>query len=140
MAGNRKLEALAAVELFAGCSKRELGAIARLCARVVVDDGFVLTTEGGPGHECFVIAAGDADVTIGGRSVAHVGPGACVGEMSLLDGGERTATVTAMTLMVIYVIGAREFQSLLEVSPSISHKIMISLARRLRDAETDRPH
>jgi len=43
-------------------------------------------------------------------------------------------------LMVIYVIGAREFQSLLEVSPSISHKIMISLARRLRDAETDRPH
>jgi CRP-like cAMP-binding protein len=138
--GNTKTQALSAVPLFAACSARELAAIARLCTRLDVEAGSVLTTEGRPGRECFVVAGGEAKVVIGKRTVAKVGPGDCVGEMSLLDGGPRTATVFALTPMDVYVLSVREFASLLDTSPSISRKIMVSLARRLRAAETKRAH
>jgi CRP-like cAMP-binding protein len=114
--------------------------IARICTREQVDEETVLTKQGDPGRECFVIADGVADVVIDGREVATVGSGDCVGELSLLDGGRRTATVTARSPMTIYVLTATEFRSLLDASPTISRKMMMSLARRLRPAEADRPH
>jgi CRP/FNR family transcriptional regulator, cyclic AMP receptor protein len=140
MAVDHKIEVLETVGLFAGCTKKELQTIGRLCTPMSVDDGFVLTTQGGPGGECFVIGAGEATVTIDGRAVAEVGPGEPVGEMSLLDGGRRTATVTATTPMSVYVLSRAEFTSLLAQNPTIDRKIMTILARRLRAAETDRPH
>jgi CRP-like cAMP-binding protein len=139
MATDRKIEALQGVGLFAGCSKKELASVARLCISLDVDRGFVLTTQGTRGNECFVIGAGDAEVTIDGKAVATVGPGDCVGEMSLLDGGPRTATVTALGPMTLYALSSVEFRSLLETN-AVARKIMISLAQRLRDAETSRPH
>ena len=140
MATDGKVQALATVGLFAGCTKREWQAVARICTQLRVDEGFVLTTQGGAGRECFVIATGDATVVIDGRTVATVGPGDCVGEMALLDGGPRTATVTTLTPMTLWVLSAGEFGSLLEASPAIDRKIMVALARRLRAAEADRPH
>ena len=140
MATDSKVEALREVGLFVDCSKRELQAIARLCTKVQVDAGFELTTQGGLGLECFVIAEGNASVTINEQSVATVGPGDCVGEMSLIDGGRRTATVTALTPMTLYVLSSAEFGSLLDTSPPIVRKTMYSLARRLRAAEAHRPH
>jgi CRP-like cAMP-binding protein len=137
---DEKITALAAVGLFAACSKRELREVGRLCTPLSVGEGFVLTLEGGPGQECFVISDGKGQVTIGGRPVAVVGPGECVGEMALLDRGPRTATVTAQTPMSVYVLSTREFQALLRVSPVIAGKIAATLARRLRAFETDRPH
>jgi CRP-like cAMP-binding protein len=140
MARNGKVAALGSVGLFSGCSDRELRTIAQLCTEFRFDEGFVLTTEGSPGQECFVIAEGTAEVVIDGHTVAKVGPGECVGEMSLLDGGPRTATVVTMTPMTAYVLSTTEFRSLLGTSPTIDRKIMAGLARRLRGAETDRPH
>jgi CRP/FNR family cyclic AMP-dependent transcriptional regulator len=140
MAADQKLEALHTVGLFNGCNKKELKAVAALCTPVRVDEGFVLTTQGGLGRECFVIADGIASVTINGAVVAEVGPGDCVGEMSLLDGGRRSATVTASSAMTLYVLSAGEFQALLEHNPVIDRKIMIGLARRLRDVETHLVH
>jgi CRP/FNR family transcriptional regulator, cyclic AMP receptor protein len=140
MAVDRKVEALRTVGLFADCSTRELQGIARICTREQVDEGAVLTKQGDPGRECFVIADGSAAVLIESREVATVGPGDCVGELSLLDGGRRTATVIARTPMTLYVLTAAEFRSLLDASPSILRKIMMSLAARLRNAEGDRPH
>ena len=140
MAADARAEALGKVGLFSGCTKKELGSLAGLCTVLNVDEGFVLTTQGAPGWECFVIADGDATVDIDGRTVAKVGPGDCVGEMSLLDGGPRTATVTARTPMTLYALSAAEFHSLLETSSTIDRKIMTSLARRLREAESDWPH
>jgi CRP/FNR family cyclic AMP-dependent transcriptional regulator len=140
MAADHKLDALETVGLFRGCTKRELRSIASLCTLLSVPSGFVLTTQGGPGGECFVIADGQASVAIDGQTVAQVGPGESVGEMSLLDGGRRSATVTATTPMDLYVLSAGEFTAMLQQSPAIDRKIMTSMARRLRQAETDRPH
>jgi CRP/FNR family transcriptional regulator, cyclic AMP receptor protein len=135
-----KIKTLGTVGLFSGCSKKELQSVARLCTPLSVEEGFVLTTEGTPGQECFVIADGKARVTIGGKKVGEVGPGECVGEMALLDGGPRTATVTAESPMNTYVLSVSEFRSLLDVSPIILRKIAISLAQRLRALEAHYPH
>jgi CRP-like cAMP-binding protein len=140
MASDPKLQALSSVKLFSQCSKRELRTIARLCIAANRGEGFVLTTQGSPGRECFVIVDGEADVQIDGRTVAAVGPGDCVGELALLDGGRRTATVVARTPMQLYTMTAAEFRALLETSPDVSHKIMVSLAQRLRRTEADQPH
>jgi CRP-like cAMP-binding protein len=77
---------------------------------------------------------------IHGNQVGEVGPGDCVGEMALLDGGSRGATVTAETPMETYVLSALEFRSLVEVNPTIIYKIAAGLARRLRAAESDQHH
>ncbi len=138
MGVNDKIEALRTVRLFASCTKQELRFAASLCDEVKVDEGFVLTTQGGLGRECFVIADGYATVTIDGRVVAEVGPGECVGEVALLDGGHRTATVTAATPMTVYALSPIGFRSLVDTNP-VAHTIMKSLARRLRAAETDSP-
>lgn len=135
-----RIKALSTVRLFSGCSKKELQSVARLCTPFPVQEGFVLTTEGTPGRECFVIADGKARVTIGGRKVGEVGPGECVGEMALLDGGRRTATVTAESPMSTYILSVSEFRSLLEVSPTILRHIATSLAQRLRTLEAHYPH
>jgi CRP/FNR family transcriptional regulator, cyclic AMP receptor protein len=135
-----KVKALSTVGLFSGCSKKELQSVARLCTPLSVEEGFVLTTEGTSGRECFVIADGKARVTIRGRKVGEVGPGECVGEMALLDGGRRTATVTAESPMNTYALSVSEFRSLLGVSPTILRKIATSLAQRLRALEANYPH
>ena len=114
--------------------------MAGLCTPLSLEEGFVLTTEGSPGLECFVIADGKASVTIGGTKVGEVGAGECVGEMALLDGGPRSATVTAESPMNVYVLSVSEFRSLLGVSPAILGKIAISLAQRLRALEAHYPH
>ena len=135
-----KLKALSNVGLFSGCSKKELQSVAGLCTPLSLDEGFVLTTEGTPGLQCFVIVDGTARVTIGGRKVGEIGPGECVGEMALLDGGPRSATVTAESPMNVYALSVSEFRSLLKVSPTILGKIATSLARRLREREPHYPH
>jgi hypothetical protein len=134
------LQALRSVKLFSQCSKRELRTIARLCVGATRGEGSVLTTEGSVGRECFVIVDGEAAVQIDGRIVAAVGPGDCVGELALLDSGRRTATVVARTPMRLYTLRTAEFRALLETSPEVSRKIMISLAQRLRRTEADSPH
>ena len=92
-----QLRALSQVGLFSGCNKQELRAVARLCTPRSVEKGFRVDHRGDPGRECFVIAEGSAAVKIAGQLVGTVGAGDCVGEMALLDGGARTATVTAET-------------------------------------------
>ena len=134
-----KIRALSAVGLFATCNKRELQQVARLLTALSVDGGFVLTREGSFGNDCYVVASGQAKVTIGDAPVGLVGPGECVGEMAFLDPGPRTATVTAETPMELYVLSAREFRDLLGVSPDIARKIATALARRLRSYEAYRP-
>lgn len=134
------LKALGTVKLFSACNKKELQSVARLCTLMTMAEGQVLTTEGTPGQECFVIAEGKANVTIGGQPVGTVGPGDCVGEMSLLDGGPRTATVTAASPISAYVMSSREFRSLLNLSPTITRKVATTLAQRLRALDAQYPH
>jgi CRP-like cAMP-binding protein len=111
--------------------------VARLSTTLDVQPGRVLASEGVPGHEFVVIRAGTVTVSRGGQQLAELGPGDYFGEISLIDGGPRTATVTADTPVTIEVVERRDFDSLLERVPGLPQRIMMGLAKRLRE-KTDR--
>lgn len=134
-----KLELLASVPLFAACTKSDLGRVASLTNEIDVAKGKVLTKQGEPGWECFVIAEGQAKATMRGRKSVTLDPGSFFGEMSLLDQGPRSATVTAETDMRVLVLSSREFSSLIAAVPNVSRRIMQVLAQRLREAEQAEP-
>jgi CRP-like cAMP-binding protein len=130
------LDHLASVPLFAACSRKELQTIARASDELSIPAGRVLVEQGQTGRECFVILEGSATVKRNNRKVATLGPGSYFGELSLLDKGPRTATVTADTALTVLVLGPREFSSVLEQVPGLAHKLLASLAARVRDLDT----
>jgi CRP-like cAMP-binding protein len=134
-----KLELLSSVPLFSTCSKRDLGRIAALADEIDVPEGRVLTRQGEPGWECFVIVEGRAKATMRGSGTASLGPGEVVGEMALLDQGPRSATVTASTDMHLLVLTSRSFSALINQVPLVARRIMAGLAGRVRAAEARRP-
>jgi CRP/FNR family transcriptional regulator, cyclic AMP receptor protein len=130
---------LGKVRLFSNCNKRELARIAALTDEVDVPEDKVIVRQGDPGRECFVIAEGKARATIRGKGSQPLGPGSFFGEMSLLDQGPRSATVTAETDMHLLVLGSREFSSLVNEVPTVAVRMMRGLAERLRSAERPQP-
>lgn len=132
---DRYLDHLAGVRLFSSLSRRELGKVAKATDELALPEGKELVTQGAPGHECFVIVEGGAVVTIDGTEVARLGPGDHFGELSLLDGGPRTATVTTTAPTTVLVIGQREFAAVIDAVPELGRKLLESLARRLRDLD-----
>jgi CRP/FNR family transcriptional regulator, cyclic AMP receptor protein len=134
-----KLELLSGVPLFSGCTKRELSRIASLIEEIDAPKGKVLTRQGDSGWEFFVIAEGKARATMRGRGSATLGPGKFFGEMSLLDRGPRSATVTAETDMHLLVLNSRDFAALVLEAPTVARRIMQGLAERLREAERPQP-
>jgi CRP/FNR family cyclic AMP-dependent transcriptional regulator len=130
------VEMLAQRPLFAGLSRKELKSVAALGVTLEIVAGEVLTKEGAIGQEAFLIVSGTAHCTIGDQvEVANLGPGDLFGEMSLLDGARRSATVIADTDMTVTVFERREFVRLIETSPFIAMKILAALAARLRSAD-----
>jgi CRP/FNR family transcriptional regulator, cyclic AMP receptor protein len=96
--------------------------------------GTVIATEGDPGVGLFVIVDGEAEVTIGGKRMAILRRGDFFGEIALLDGGPRSATVTARSDMRLLGLTEWVFRGLLQEHPSIAVKTLESMAGRLRDA------
>ncbi|MGH2375352.1 MAG: Crp/Fnr family transcriptional regulator [bacterium] len=132
-----KVAMLEKVPLFKGLSAKQLEMVARLTDELEVPAGERLATAGKTGHELFVIVAGQATATIGRGRVKRLGPGEFFGEMSLVDGGPRSASVEATTPMKLLVVGHREFWSLLNETPQLAGKIMRTLSQRVRDAEAE---
>ena len=122
--------ALSRLDLFADCSKAELDAIAHLLTLVDVPAGRVLIREGGRGDQILVLAEGQARVTRGDDQVALLGQGDVVGEMALLSGGRRSATVTAVTDLTLYVGTPAEFRQILLEAPSVAAKVRAAAERR----------
>lgn len=135
-----KVRLLGEVTLFRPCRKSELVRIAALVDEVEAPQGKTLTREGDPGWEFFVVAEGRATARRGGRKIGEIGPGSFFGEMSLLDQGPRSATVTADTDMHLLVLSSRSFSSLVEEVPSVGRRIMSGMADRLRAAERAPTH
>jgi len=129
-----KLDDLGRLWLFSSLSKKELATIARRADEVRVPAGKVLTAEGKPGHEFFLIVAGQAAVERGGRTIATLTPGQYFGELSLLDRGPRSATVVSSTEMDLLVLGQREFSGLLDEVPGLAHKLLAAMAAKLRES------
>jgi CRP/FNR family transcriptional regulator, cyclic AMP receptor protein len=127
-------EHLRTVPIFEGCSKKDLQTIARQVREISHDAGYVIATEGDPGAGLFVIVEGEADVTIGGKKVNHLKTGDFFGEMALLDGGPRTATVTSTTPITLYALTEWVFRGLLAEHPTIAMRTLETMAARLRGA------
>jgi len=131
-----KVDRLAAVELFRGCTPEELRSLARITTAIRVPAGSVLCKQGERGHEFFIVGNGEATVSIDGEDVATVGPGGFFGEMALLDAGDRLATVTSNTAMELYVLANGEFYALLDDVPTVLRRMLEALGARLREADT----
>ena len=133
--GTREVaQQLAKVPLFSGCSNRELTTIAKAAKEVSHREGHVIAREGDHGVGFFLITDGTAKVTRGGKGLAKLGPGDFFGEISLLDRGPRTATVTATSDIMLEGITAWVFRGLLEEHPAIAMKMLEVLAKRVRTA------
>ena len=128
---NAKIELLKAVPLFAGCSKSELGQLAKTADEIDLRQGTVLTREGRPGREFFVLIDGTAEVTRKGKKIADLGPGDWLGEIALITDSPRTATVTATSPVDVLVITDRRFRSVVETMPSIALKVLACVGERL---------
>jgi CRP-like cAMP-binding protein len=134
VATNDLVMRLASVPMFSGCTKKELQAIAKTVRQIDHPAGSVIATEGEPGAGLFVIEDGTCDVTIGGKLVNQLGTGDFFGEMALLDGGPRTATVTATSDIKLYALTEWVFRGLLVEHPTIALRTLEAMAARLRNA------
>jgi CRP-like cAMP-binding protein len=135
MAREQYLDHLASVPLFRGMTTKELRDVARATVELTIDQGKEFVTQGDVGREAFVIVEGNADVVRNGKTIAQMGPGDCVGELSLLDHGPRTASVIASTPLTVLVLGPREFNGVLDEVPTLAHKVMEALASRVRELD-----
>jgi len=120
--------------LFADCTRPQLQQVGALTTSLRIPKGHVLIHEGDVAKEFIVILSGTAEVTRraphGPDHVADVGPGDLLGEMALLTGARRSATVTATTDLEVLVSSVNEFRSLLDLAPSVARKVRrASLAR-----------
>ncbi len=128
---NAKVELIRGVPLFAGCSKQELQEIAGIADEITLPNGKALTREGATGQEFLVLVDGAAEVKRKGRKVNTLRSGDFLGEIALITGAPRTATVTTTKPSRMLVITARDFRSLLRRVPSIQLKVLEALASRL---------
>ncbi|MFN2543516.1 MAG: cyclic nucleotide-binding domain-containing protein [Actinomycetota bacterium] len=122
------------VPLFSGCTKHELDAIALATKEIHHREGHVIAREGDTGLGFFLITDGTADVSIGGKSRATLATGDFFGEISLLDRGPRTATVTASSSVTMLALTAWVFRGLVEQHPTIALNMLKVVAQRLRNA------
>ena len=99
------------------------------------DAGAAIATEGVDGLNFFVVATGEADVSVRGEVIAHLGPGASFGEVALVDKSARSATVTATTPIVAYALPIWSFRPFVEQRPELAWKLLELLAERLRQAQ-----
>jgi len=127
------LDHLRNVPLFSACTNKELETIARATDEITLPAGHVLTDQGQAGREAFIIVDGSATVRRNGKKVATLEKGAVVGELSLLDHGPRTATVTTDAETTVLVLDQRHFLAVLDDVPSLSHKLLAALAGKVRE-------
>jgi CRP-like cAMP-binding protein len=129
------VELLAEVDLFQGLTKGELLKIYMLAREENVRSGRALATEGEPGGRFYLILEGKAQVTIAGEQWAELGPGEYFGEISLIDGEPRSASVTAASDLRVLSLASFTFAPLLVEHPTITRKILLEMCARLRRAE-----
>jgi CRP-like cAMP-binding protein len=128
-----KVELIKQVPLFEDCSKAELRQIAETADEVDVPAGTLLTKEGASGKEFVVIIDGAAEVRRRGRKINELGSGDFLGEIALVSGAPRTATVKTTEPTRALVLTAQAFRSLMRRVPSIQLKVLAALARRIPD-------
>jgi len=128
---NAKAELIKAVPLFSRCTRKELEALAAEADELPLPAGKELTTQGQRGREFMVLVEGTADVRRNGRRINQLGPGDFIGEIALLTGMPRTATVTTTSDALLLVLTDRAFRRVVDRMPSVQDRVVAALAARL---------
>jgi CRP/FNR family cyclic AMP-dependent transcriptional regulator len=130
------VELLQRVPLFADFERGELQRLARSFKQRIFETGSTVALEGKTGAGFFVIESGEASVSVHGAERAKLGPGDYFGEIALIDDGARSATVTADSELHCYGLTSWEFRPLVEGNASIAWKLLETMAKRLRAAQS----
>jgi CRP-like cAMP-binding protein len=126
------LEHFRKVPLFSGLSKRDLQLIVSAADEFDEPAGTTVVRQGEQRRELFVLTAGSATAIHDGREVGTLGPGDFFGEIALLSGGARTATVRADTDVSLVMLAPDPFRSVLTDEPQVLNAVMHALGERLR--------
>jgi CRP/FNR family cyclic AMP-dependent transcriptional regulator len=140
VARDEKLDLLHRIPLFSAFNRKDLERLGQLADEVDVPAGRCLMAQGDRGTEMFVVESGQVRVERDGQRLNTLGPGDFFGEIALLDGGPRTATVTADEPSRLLVLTHREFHTLMDEFPEVAAQVLNSLAHRIRRLEPDEPH
>ena len=132
---DQKIELLKSVWLFSGCNTKELRHLASITERVSIPDDKVIMTEGQPGRELFILIEGKANVSINGRPVGGLEPGAFFGELALIDDAPRSATVVADGPIEAFMLSRAHLRVVLDTTPSVARKMLAVMGARLREAD-----
>ena len=119
------------IPLFAGLSKDDQKVVAQYADEVDVDTGTVLAQEGRLAYEFFAIKAGTAEVKLGGRRAAELGPGDFFGEIGLLAGDRRVASVVAASPMSLIVLTGSQLRAIDSRMPGVAERIRSAMAQRI---------
>ena len=115
-----------------GVSEEGLARVAACAAEVTREAGQVLALPDDPGSGMYVIREGTVAVIRDGQRVATMGPGQFFGEISVLDGGPRTADVRADQDTVCLTLISWEVKPLLMEEPNLTYKMLLEMVKRLR--------
>jgi CRP-like cAMP-binding protein len=129
------VELIKNVPLFHGLNDKQLKGLANNFTERSFHEGQELTAEGTGGAGFFVIESGEARVTVDGAERRTLGPGDFFGEIALIDGGLRTATITATTDGKSYGLTSWQFRPLVEENASIAWPLLEAMARRTRELD-----
>jgi CRP-like cAMP-binding protein len=132
-----KLQLLRGVPLFAGLDPKALEAIGKITEDREVDAGTALTHEGRHEGYFFVIVSGSVRIERGGQTINTLRDGDFLGEISLLDGGPRTATAVAETGCRLLVMTYQRFQQLLDTAPEVRTAVLEEVGQRLRSLDAE---
>lgn len=140
MAHDEKLDLLHRIPLFSGFDRRRLERLGMLADEVDVAADKVLMRQGETGTDMMVLVRGSVAVERDGERVNTLGPGDFFGEIALVDGGPRTATVTATEPSTLLVITHRDFHSMMDEFPEVAGQVMNALANRVRTLDPESPN
>jgi CRP/FNR family cyclic AMP-dependent transcriptional regulator len=126
---------LAGVPIFSSMSERQLKVLTQAMKVVKFAPGEPLISEGEDDARFYLIVEGSAKVTVKGRKKREIGPGDYIGEMAVIDGGERSATVTAETDVVTLSAARWNFEAVLKSNPTVALAILREMVRRVRELE-----
>jgi CRP-like cAMP-binding protein len=123
------------VPLFARMSKKERELIVKQADEMTFPDGFTVLREGDSGNEFWLVVSGTLSVRRGGDEVDQLAPGDWFGELAVIDPAPRNATIVATSPVTLLVLGRQRFWDALQQSPTLMRKVIIGLARRLREMD-----
>lgn len=130
-----RLARLGEVRLFADLTKADVKELEDIGRVVRHPAGHTIIDEGETGAGFHLILDGEARVVRGGKTVARLGKGDFFGEMALIDGGPRTASVVADTALTTLSIAGWDFRALVKKRPNMAWSMLVHVTQRLRDSQ-----